>query len=112
MYINFFFLDSQQLYAEVAELRRRNSELELQVQEMQEEIDALMIINESFGDESDRQRRMIEDLENRLKSATGSESEVESESESEVGSESYVESEELKKGRRVQPERKVKKNSN
>ena len=76
---------------------------------MQEEIDALMIINESFGDESDRQRRMIEDLENRLKSATGSESEVESESESEVGSESYVESEELKKGRRVQPERKVKK---
>jgi hypothetical protein len=96
---------------------------------MQEEIDTLMIVNEAFGNESDRQKKiieefgnesdrqkkMIEDLENRLKSVAVSveseaESESESESESEIGSESYVESEEAaKKGRRVQPKRKAKK---
>ena len=103
-----FFLDNRELHTEVVELRRKNSELELQIKTMQDEIDALMIVNETFGDESDYQKKVIENLENKLKSVA-EEGETESETESEIGSESYVESEEVpKKNRRVQPKRKAK----
>jgi hypothetical protein len=96
------------LHTEVVELRRKNSELELQIKTMQDEIDALTIVNEAFGDESDHQKKVIENLENKLKSVA-EEGEAESETESEIGSESYVESEEVpKKNRRVQPKRKAK----
>ena len=64
---NTFFLDNRNLHAEVIELRRRNSELEMQVETMRGEIESLMIINASFGDESDRQKKRIEDLVNQLK---------------------------------------------
>lgn len=100
------------MHTEVVELRRKNSELELQIKTMQDEIDALMIVNEAFGDESDHQKKVIENLENKLKSVAEegeAEGETESETESEIGSESYVESEEVpKKNRRVQPKRKAK----
>ena len=103
-----FFLDNRELHTEVVELRRKNSELELQIKTMQDEIDTLMIVNEAFGDESDHQKKVIENLENKLKSVA-EEGETESETESEIGSESYVESEEVpKKNRRVQPKRKAK----
>jgi len=76
---------------------------------MRGEIESLMIINASFDDESDRQKKRIEDLVNQLK-FNAEESEAESETESEIGSESFVESEEVpKKTRRIQPKRKAKK---
>ena len=101
------------MHIEVIELRRKNSELELQIKTMQEEIESLLTINASFGDESDRQKKRIENLENQLKfdaEKSETESKTESETESEIGSESYDESEEgPKKSRRIQPKRKAKK---
>ena len=76
---------------------------------MRGEIELLMIINASFGDESDRQKKRIEDLVNQLK-FDAKESEAESETESKISSESFIESEEVsKKTRRIQSKRKVKK---
>ena len=86
------------MHTEVVELRRKNSELELQIKTMQDEIDTLMIVNEVFSNESDQQKKIIENLENKLKSVAEegeAESETESETESEIGSESYVKSKEV-----------------
>ena len=113
---DFFFLDNQRLRAEIADLQGRNAELqgrnaqlENEVQIMQQEIDALIAINRAFGEESDNQKKEIEELQRRLDEVSESDESEESEIDSELNSESYAESSEVpKKGRRVQPSRQAK----
>jgi FtsZ-binding cell division protein ZapB len=97
------------LYAEVAELREKNAELNNEVQRMQRQIDTLAAINTALGDERDWQKNEIEKLQRQLDEISESDSATDGDIESELNSESYAESEEVpKKHRRVQPIRKTK----
>lgn len=93
----------------VAELKRRNSELEDEVKALQEQINALVTINKALGDESDNQKQLIDDLQKQLAVTSEESGNGESEDENSELSSDQVESDEPpKKARRVQPSRKVK----
>ena len=73
------YLENRELHEEVKDLKKNNAELVEKIKTLESEVEAVTVINEEFGKESDRQRDEINNLKkeiDRLKSVESVEHEM------------------------------------